>query len=94
MTMEGTPRRENLLRGISENGGVVFYGVDSTNIVREMERVHKTSAVTTAALGHLLTAASMMGPPYLIRKLQQLVIEKAPGPEAGRAQVAERGTVI
>ena len=26
-----------------------------------MERLHKTSAVTTAALGRLLTAASMMG---------------------------------
>ncbi len=52
---------QNLLRGISENGGVVFYGVDSTAIVREMERLHKTSAVTTAALGRLLTAAAMMG---------------------------------
>ena len=36
--------QDNLLRGISENGGIVFYGVDSTDIVREMERVHKTSA--------------------------------------------------
>lgn len=51
----------NLLRGISENGGVVFYGVDSTQIVRQAEKYHKTSAVTTAALGRLLTAASMMG---------------------------------
>lgn len=51
----------NLLRGISDNGGVVFYGIDSTGIVREMERLHKTSAVTTAALGRLLTAAAMMG---------------------------------
>lgn len=51
----------NLLRGISDNGGVVFYGIDSTDIVREMERLHKTSAVTTAALGRLLTAAAMMG---------------------------------
>ena len=27
---------DNLIRGISENGGVVFYGIDSTAIVREM----------------------------------------------------------
>ena len=54
-------QNHNMLRGISENGGIVFYGVDSTDIVREMERLHKTSAVTTAALGRLLTAASMMG---------------------------------
>ena len=51
----------NMIRGISDNGGVVFYGVDSTNIVAEAERIHKTSAVTSAALGRLLTAASMMG---------------------------------
>ena len=42
-------QNHNMLRGISENGGIVFYGVDSTEIVREMERLHKTSAVTTAA---------------------------------------------
>ena len=50
-------QNHNMLRGISENGGIVFYGVDSTEIVREMERLHKTSAVTTAALGRLLTAS-------------------------------------
>ncbi|WP_367925988.1 Hsp33 family molecular chaperone HslO [uncultured Ruthenibacterium sp.] len=49
-----------LLRAISENGGVVFYAIDSTEIVREAERIHKTSAVTSAALGRLLTAASLM----------------------------------
>ena len=49
-----------LLRAISENGGIVFYAVDSTEIVREAERIHKTSAVTSAALGRLLTAASLM----------------------------------
>lgn len=49
-----------LLRAISENGGIVFYAIDSTEIVREAERIHKTSAVTSAALGRLLTAASLM----------------------------------
>lgn len=51
----------NLIRGISENGGVIFCGIDSTALVAEAERIHKTSAVTSAALGRLLTAASMMG---------------------------------
>ena len=51
----------NLLRGISENGGILFYGIDSTAIVRRMEQLHKTSAVTTAALGRLLTGVAMMG---------------------------------
>ena len=31
-------QNHNMLRGISENGGIVFYGVDSTEIVRDMER--------------------------------------------------------
>ena len=31
----------NLIRGISENGGVVFYGVDSTELVRRMEQIHR-----------------------------------------------------
>ena len=51
----------NMIRGISEDGGVVFCGVDSTALVREAERIHATSAVTSAALGRLLTAAAMMG---------------------------------
>ena len=27
----------NLLRGISENGGILFYGIDSTAVVRRMD---------------------------------------------------------
>lgn len=50
-----------MIRGISENGGVIFCGVDSTQMVSTMEKIHKTSAVTSAALGRLITAASLMG---------------------------------
>ena len=53
--------KKNMLRAISENGGVVFCGLDSTDMVRRMEELHKPSAVCSAALGRLLTAASMMG---------------------------------
>lgn len=51
----------NLIRGISENGGAIFCGLDSTALVQEAERLHHTSATCSAALGRLLTAASMMG---------------------------------
>ena len=50
-----------LVRTISENGGIIALTIDSTDIVAEMERIHKTSAVVTAGLGRLLTAASLMG---------------------------------
>lgn len=51
----------NLIRGLSENGGVVFCSVDSTQIVRKAEKLHTTSATCSAALGRLLTGAALMG---------------------------------
>ncbi len=49
-----------LVRAISDMGGVVVSVIDSTQITREMERIHVTSAVTSAALGRLLTASQLM----------------------------------
>lgn len=46
---------------IADDGTLSVIAIDSTDIVAEMERLHCTSAVTSAALGRLLTAASMMG---------------------------------
>ena len=84
-------RTHNMLRGISENGGVVFYGVDSTEIVRKMERLHKTSAVTTAALGRLLTAASMMGI-MLKGSKDSITLQIRGGGPAGRLMAVSDGT--
>lgn len=50
-----------LIRCITSDGTVMATAVDSTDIAATAEQVHKTSAVVTAALGRLLTAASMMG---------------------------------
>lgn len=50
-----------MVRAISADGSVMACAVNSTDIVGEMERIHKTSAVVTAGLGRLTTAASMMG---------------------------------
>ena len=46
---------------ITSDGAVMAIGIDSTDVVAEAERIHRTSAVMTAALGRLLTAGSMMG---------------------------------
>ncbi|MBQ7580954.1 MAG: Hsp33 family molecular chaperone HslO [Clostridia bacterium] len=50
-----------LVRCISHEGDLVAIAVDSTDIVRRAHEIHKTSKVTSAALGRLLSAASMMG---------------------------------
>lgn len=50
-----------IVRCITVDGSVACMATDSTDIVSEMERIHKTSAVNTAALGRLLTGASLMG---------------------------------
>lgn len=50
-----------LYRFITNDGLIAATAIDSTDIVRSAEQIHKTSAVITAGLGRLLTAASMMG---------------------------------
>ena len=50
-----------LIRCITSDGEVMATAVDTTDIVAAAEQIHTTSAVVTAALGRLLTAASMMG---------------------------------
>ncbi len=50
-----------LVRCISVDGTLTAMAINSTDIVSEAERIHKTSAVVSAALGRLLTAASLMG---------------------------------
>lgn len=50
-----------LVRCISVDGTLTAMAINSTDIVSEAERIRKTSAVVSAALGRLLTAASLMG---------------------------------
>lgn len=49
------------VRFITKDASVMAVVMDSTAIAAEAERIHKSSAVVTAALGRMLTAASMMG---------------------------------
>ena len=51
----------NIIRAITSDGSVTVCAADTTAIVQRAEMMHKTSAVVTAALGRLLTAASIMG---------------------------------
>ncbi len=49
------------IRCLTADATVMALAIDATDIVARAEQIHKTSAVVTAALGRLLTAASMMG---------------------------------
>ncbi len=50
-----------LVRCISTDGTLTVMAADTTDIVQKAADIHQTSAVTSAALGRLLTAASLMG---------------------------------
>ena len=52
---------DNLYRYITHDGSAVLNVLDSTEVIRKMEQYHHTSATASAALGRVLTAASMMG---------------------------------
>jgi len=51
----------NFISAMAKSGDVICYVIDSTDIVARAEQIHKTSSAVTAALGRLLTAASLMG---------------------------------
>lgn len=50
-----------IVRAISADASVVCSAIDGKDIVASIERIHRTSAVVTAALGRLSMAASLMG---------------------------------
>lgn len=50
-----------IVRALSEDGSVLCSAIDSTDIVRELARLHGTSPTLTAALGRMATAGSIMG---------------------------------
>ena len=50
-----------IVRVISKDASVVCSAIDGKDIVGEIERIHKSSAVVTAALGRLSLGASLLG---------------------------------
>ena len=56
-----TSLADSLIRAMTRDGFVKITAVDSTQITRRARQIHQTTAVATAALGRVLTAASMIG---------------------------------
>ena len=52
---------DRIIRCITTDGSIMASAVETTDIVYTAQQIHHTSAVTTAALGRLLSAASLMG---------------------------------
>ena len=52
---------DKIIRCITTDGAVMVSAIDSTDIAYTASVIHKTSPVASAALGRLLSAASMMG---------------------------------
>lgn len=50
-----------IVRALSEDGSMLCSAIDSTDIVRELARLHEASQAVTAALGRVATAAAIMG---------------------------------
>ena len=50
-----------LIRGIAESGQLRFFIGETTDLVEKARKIHETTPVSSAALGLLLTASSMMG---------------------------------
>lgn len=78
-----------LYRAISADGSAFCAVLDAKDIVSEIEKLHKTSAVITASLGRLTTAASLMG--YMLKGEEESVTLRidADGPAGQLVAVAD-----
>ena len=52
---------DKLIRAMTKDGYIKITAADTTDIVRRARAIHHTTAVATAALGRVLTAAAMIG---------------------------------
>ncbi len=78
-----------LIRCITSDGAVMISAVDTTDMVEKAKNIHDTTAVVTAALGRLLTAATMMGNMMKGEENSLTLRVKADGPAGSLVAVAD-----
>lgn len=71
---------DKIIRCITSDGSIMASAITSTNIVATAQQVHNLSPVATAALGRLLTGASLMGAQLKQRRAALTVRIKGDGP--------------
>jgi len=53
--------KDRIIRGTAKDGEIRFFAAITTNLVEKANKIHNCTPVAAAALGRMLTAASMMG---------------------------------
>ena len=80
-----------ITRCITSDGNIVMTAADTTDIVARAEKIHETSAVTTAALGRLMTACSLAGQALKGENDTVSFQIKADGPAGSLVTVSDSG---
>ncbi|WP_085833358.1 Hsp33 family molecular chaperone HslO [Clostridium merdae] len=77
---------DRIIRCITTDGSIMASAVETTDIVYTAQQIHHTSSVTTAALGRLLSASSLMG--NMLKKKDAVITLKIKGNGPAGAIVA------
>lgn len=77
--VQGTTKHDYLVRGTAWNGQLRVFAVQTTELVEELRRRHRTLPTATAALGRTATAGAIMG--AMLKGKERLTIQvKGDGP--------------
>ncbi len=83
------PKEDHIIRAIARKGHIKAIAINSTATVREMQRIHNTSNVVTAALGRFITGSLLVGSNMKNEDDTQTTIIRCNGPIGGMTCVID-----